>query len=135
LTRTAIAKISTKGKAKKKIKSKLVLTDMAFYLDEIWAVRRHTCQLTDELIYSPLIQCFHHILEKADYPEYRHKAWNILLVSWMTHDRIHRMISVLPVAEQLTIWLKDLHDNNQILEDDLEMLILVNEKLLYLRKN
>ncbi len=134
LKRTPIAKISAKGKVKKKLKMALVQTDMAFYIEEIWLKRAHSCQITKEYMSEPLLQCFHHILEKEPYPEYRHKAWNILLVSWLTHDRIHRNISVIPVVEKLTKWLKKLHDTNKILEDDGVMELLVNQKLLTLQK-
>lgn len=102
LKRTPIKKVSAKGKIKKIQKSMLVQTDMAFYLTEIWENRAHICFETNCIVPEPLIQNFHHVLEKGPYPQYRHKTWNILIVSWETHDKIHKNIDNTPRVKQIT---------------------------------
>jgi hypothetical protein len=126
LKRTPIKKVSDKGKIKKIAKKELVQTDMAFYLQSVWDIRPHICQVTNTHIHDPRIQNFHHILEKAQFPEYRHKEWNILLVSWETHDKIHRNIDNVPKVKELQAKLMQMHDNGELATmDDIDILIKV----------
>jgi hypothetical protein len=54
--------------------------------EEIWNEREHVDFETNEpILGEPLTLYFHHVLGKSDYPEYRFKKWNIVLVSWDTH--------------------------------------------------
>lgn len=75
--------------------AKITKKDHQLYL-EIWEERAHLDFETEELIMNPLTLNFHHVLEKHLYPEYRHEKWNIVLVNWETHDKIHRNIDLTP---------------------------------------
>lgn len=126
LKRTPIKKVSEKGKIKRELKKDLVKTDMAFYLTEVWDVRPHQCLISKVPIHEPRIQNFHHILEKSIYPEYRHKQWNIALISWEIHDKIHRNIDFVPEMIVLQKKLQDMHDNGDLAKmSDIDILIKV----------
>jgi hypothetical protein len=51
--------------------------------------------------WEPRTYYFHHVLEKESYPQYRHCTWNIVLVSWTTHDQVHGDIDKTPKIKAL----------------------------------
>lgn len=108
-----IAKQSVKGKQKAIEKKALVQNDMALYL-EIWEERPHIDFETGESILKPLIQNFHHVLEKAQFPQYRHSKWNIVLVKDETHNQVHSNIDKTPKIKALRAQLLELHQNNKL---------------------
>ena len=88
--RTRIKKVSTKHK--KVIATRKITTnqDHVMYA-EIWDERPHVCFETGESLGSePLTLYFHHVLEKGirRFKKYRHCKWNIVLISWQTHDQV-----------------------------------------------
>jgi len=63
--------------------------DWDFYL-EIWNEREHRCFETGRWLGNePSTAFFHHLLEKRDYPEFRHCKWNIVIIHPMVHDQIN----------------------------------------------
>lgn len=68
---------------------------------EIWEEREHLDFETDKPIYGePLTLYFHHILGKKKYPQFRYCKWNIVLVSWETHDKAERNLDLVPKIKQ-----------------------------------
>lgn len=127
LVRTRIKPRSEKGQIKAIAKKGLIQTDMVFYLTQIWEVRKHECYVTKEPLHEPKTYNFHHVLEKRPYPEYRHKEWNIILVSWLIHDKIHRNIDNVPKVKKLTEYLKNLHDSGELQKmKDIDIMIKIN---------
>lgn len=118
-----LRKVSEKGKLRKEDKKTLVVNDMVFYL-EIWQERKHVDFETGlPLPDKPLLQFFHHLLEKSpnnetDYSQYRHCKWNIVLVSWETHDKVHNNIDNCPKIKALTEQLRKLHDEGKLKPND-----------------
>lgn len=108
-----IPKRSEKGKQKAIEKKLLVQNDMALYL-EIWGERAHVCYETGKSIPKPLIQNFHHVLEKAQYPQYRHSRWNIVIVTDDTHNQVHSNIDKTPKIKALRENLLLLHQENKL---------------------
>jgi len=95
LKRTPIRKVSKTNKTlgERKLANKL---DKEFFL-EIWNSRPHVCFETGEYLGNePLTVYFHHVLEKAIYPEYRYCDWNIVLVTWEVHSKCHSNIDHAP---------------------------------------
>ncbi len=113
LKRTAIKPRSEKGKIKALEKKDLVQTDMVFYL-QLWDHRPHICYETGEIIHKPHNYNFHHVLEKKPYPQYRHREWNIVFVTWMVHDKVHRGIDFAPKIKKLTQFLLKMHENGEL---------------------
>jgi hypothetical protein len=123
LKRTPIKKVSDKGKIKKLDKKALIQTDMLFYLTEIWEKQTPICFETGMIITEPKTFNFHHLLEKAKYPQYRHKRWNIVLVTWETHDQVHKNIDKTPLIKKRTEKLLKLHKDYDLLslcDNDIE---------------
>jgi len=108
-----IAKRSEKGKQKAIDKSSLVKSDMVVYM-EIWAERPHTCFETGVIIQKPMLYNFHHILEKENYPEYRHSKWNIIILDEKPHTQYHACPGKTPKIEELRASLLELHRNNKL---------------------
>lgn len=64
--------------------------DWLFYLG-IWEEREHVCFETGQpILGEPLTVYFHHVLEKGirRFAKYRHEKWNIVLITWATHDQV-----------------------------------------------
>lgn len=103
LKRKPIRKVSKKQSKLVKERKVLQEKDWLFYL-EIWDEREHVCFETGEPIFSePLTLFFHHILDKGieRYEKYRHCKWNIVLVTWVTHDTVHKNIDLCPKIKEL----------------------------------
>ena len=83
---------------------------MLFY-QEIWNERPHICYETGrKLGREPLSTFFHHLLEKVDYPQFRHEKWNIVLISPQVHDQINIIgLSLTPKVKALTEKVKEEH--------------------------
>lgn len=109
----SIPKRSEKGKQKTIDKKKLVLNDMALYL-EIWEERPHICFETGVHIVKPMLYNFHHVLEKENYPEYRHCKWNIIIIHEDPHTQYHSCPGKTPKIEKLRAQLLEMHNNNNL---------------------
>ena len=112
----SINRVSEKGKQKTIDKKALIQNDMMFYL-EIWSERPKIDYETNEKIEGkPKNYHFHHVLEKANYPEYRHKKWNIVLVNKDTHDNCHSTDGSLnPKIHAYRKHLLELHERNELI--------------------
>jgi hypothetical protein len=98
LKKTSIKKVSLKRKVSLKKDTEQLHRDWLFYL-EIWNEREHVCFETGEpLGDEPLTLFFHHVLEKGieKYAPYRHCKWNIVLITWQTHDQVGMDIDKCP---------------------------------------
>lgn len=71
--------------------------DKIFYA-EIWAASPHKCQCgcNVNLGKEPLTTFFHHLLEKAKYPMFRHTPENIMILAPICHNAYHSMASNRP---------------------------------------
>jgi hypothetical protein len=102
LNRTPVKKISKKkqkGLGELKLQTE---KDRAFYL-EIWEEREHVCFESGEpLGNEPLTLFFHHVLEKGirRYKKYRYCKWNIVLITWRTHDQVGMDIDRCPKIKE-----------------------------------
>jgi hypothetical protein len=85
LKRTPLKRISERGKLRREEKKALVEEDKEFYMS-IWDKRPHRCRICSKYLgEEALMVYFHHILEKRNYKEYRHKEWNIIILCWEHH--------------------------------------------------
>lgn len=106
LKRTPLQKISKKRLRKINDAKKLTVKDKMLYA-EIWEEREHIDFETGLPIYGEARTLyFHHVLEKHLYPQFRYKKWNIIIISWETHDKVHRNIDLCPKINKLTNFLK-----------------------------
>jgi hypothetical protein len=93
----SIPKMSAKKQLQIEEDKKLFEQDKIFY-KEIWDNSEHKCQcgcnanLGDE----PLTTFFHHLLEKAKYPQFRHEYINIMILLPACHNAYHSMSSNRP---------------------------------------
>jgi hypothetical protein len=75
--------------------------DKLFY-QKIWEKRSHICYETGEYLgLEPRTYMFHHVLEKEKYPKYRHREWNIVLVTGDVHTLAHSNIEKTPKIKRL----------------------------------
>jgi hypothetical protein len=111
--RKGIAKQSEKGKQKAYDKKLLVQNDMAVYM-EIWEERPHVCFEIGVPILKPMLYNFHHVLEKENFPEYRHSKWNIIIVDDKPHTQYHTCPGKTPKIEALRAELLEQHRNNTL---------------------
>lgn len=94
-----IKPVSEKQKFKIILKKELLEEDKKFYLD-IWEKRIQGDPGMDIILHYPKCECcdkslgsepnmmyFHHILEKRNYPEFRHSEWNIAIVCPDCHNK------------------------------------------------
>lgn len=112
----AIRKISEKQKGKIEEKKELIKEDHKFYLD-VWYQRFGKVEGTEDrnengmcnvlllpkcevcgvrLWMEPNATYFHHVLEKRNYPQYRHEAWNIAIVCSECHNKYETMPDMVP---------------------------------------
>ncbi|HJT72654.1 MAG TPA: hypothetical protein VJ720_01525 [Chitinophaga sp.] len=94
-------RISARRLASMQEKKELIQKDHDFFM-EIWEERDGRCEVTGEFLGEPLSTMFHHLLPKADYPQYRYCKWNILLVKPDIHAMIESDISKVPMAQTKT---------------------------------
>jgi len=92
-----IKKVSEKQVFRIKIKKDLLEEDKKFY-QEVWEERfgifepmTYTtyprCECCNRALeFTPNLMYFHHILEKRNYPHYRHSKWNIAIVCAECHN-------------------------------------------------
>lgn len=61
--------------------------DMKFYI-EIWNERPHYCEVTGQYLGSEFKTIYaDHLLEKSQYPQFRHEKCNIILVTGDIHSQ------------------------------------------------
>lgn len=102
IRRSPIKKRSAKKIKQDREEAKITKQDHKIY-QEIWDEREHIDFETDQYIQAsePLTLFFHHVLPKrakkdGGYPEFRHCKWNIILVSWETHQKAETNIDLVP---------------------------------------
>ncbi len=99
--------VSNKRKSSLGERKFVIEKDRLFYAS-IWEERDHIDFETGKPIYGePLSLYFHHVLEKAipSYKKYRHCTWNIVLISWQTHDQVGMDIDHVPRIKAYRDWL------------------------------
>jgi len=119
-----IPKRTEKQVFKLKIKKDLIEEDKKFYLS-VWEERTWEdeppgmlstqypkCECCGASLGSePNLMNFHHILEKRNYPEYRHKEWNIAILCPDCHSRYESNPDNIPYLVQKREFLLNLHRN------------------------
>ena len=87
---------------------------MAELFLEIWDERKPVrCFETGVLMGNWLREnscCYHHVLEKELYPEYKYEKWNIIIILPSVHEQVHNDIHKCPKIEQLRKELKEEHE-------------------------
>ena len=101
-----IKKVSNKSKIAKDNKKLLIEEDKEFYLS-IWEYsdleyQQHCCYECGKGLSEPLTLYFHHILEKRNYPEFRHIKINIAILCWNCHNQAEINIDKTPKTKLLT---------------------------------
>ena len=97
-----IAKVSEKGKIKREAKKDLIEEDKIFYM-EVWNASPHIChECNKKLSNPPSMSYFHHLLEKRNYPQFRHTPENIALLCWNCHQQVEIFIDKAPKTKFLT---------------------------------
>ena len=51
----------------------------------------------------------HHILPRSLYPDFKHKEWNIVLVTYAEHKRLHEILAECTVSHCQEIMKRDLN--------------------------
>lgn len=101
-----IRKVSEKKKATVKEQLELANKDMDVYLS-IWRKREHKCFETGQFLGNKFRKWhFHHCLPKAQFPQYRHEDWNLVLVTLETHSQAESDLSKTPKIKAYTESLK-----------------------------
>lgn len=91
-----IPKISKKRQKKLEEQKDLLKLDEVFY-KEVWAASPHRCQNCDcKLPKSPYNWMFHHLLEKRNYPQFRHIPENIMILCLGCHSKAETNIDFAP---------------------------------------
>lgn len=95
-----IPKVSKKRQKKLEEQKDLLKLDEAFY-KEIWAASAHKCQNCDcRLPKTPYNWMFHHLLEKRNYPQFRHTPENIAILCLECHSKCETNIDFAPKIKQ-----------------------------------
>jgi 5-methylcytosine-specific restriction endonuclease McrA len=95
-----IPKISKKRQKKLEEQKDLLKLDEAFY-KEVWAASAHKCQNCDcKLPKTPYNWMFHHLLEKRNYPQFRHVPENIAILCLSCHSKCETNIDFAPKIKQ-----------------------------------
>ncbi|SRR6266540_327108 len=82
-----IPRVSKKRQKKLEEQKDMAKLDEAFY-KEVWAASAHVCQNCDcKLPKTPYNWMFHHILPKAQYPQFRHTPCNIAILCLECHSK------------------------------------------------
>lgn len=109
--RTPLKKVSAKGRIKREEKKELLKEDFEFY-KRIWNTRVHVCYESGSYLGEELnICCFHHVLPKKKYPQYRHEDCNIVLLLPSIHNQVEMNINRCPKVKALTEELKEKYKN------------------------
>lgn len=91
-----IPKVSKKRQKKLEEQKELSKLDEAFY-KEVWAASPHKCQNCGcKLPRTPYNWMFHHLLEKRNYPQYRHVPENIMILCLECHSKAETNIDFAP---------------------------------------
>lgn len=110
-----IPKVSKKRQKKLEEQKELLKLDEEFY-KEVWAASPHKCQNCDcKLPKTPYNWMFHHLLEKRNYPQFRHIPENIMILCLECHSKAETNIDFAPKIKQRTVeasknsikWLND----------------------------
>lgn len=129
-----INKVSEKQVFRMKLKRELVQEDIKFYKD-LWEKRFPVhMQAYDHATYSPKCQVcskrlstepnlmyFHHILEKRNYPEYRHTDENIAIVCPECHSKYETNPDMVPLLVERR---RELLDKFDLVRNDILLSIL-----------
>lgn len=95
-----IPNISKKRQKKLEDQKEMSKLDEAFY-KEVWAASPHKCQNCDcKLPRTPYNWMFHHLLEKRNYPQYRHVPENIMILCLECHSKAETNIDFAPRIKQ-----------------------------------
>lgn len=96
-----IPKVSVK-RAKKLLEQKATSeADREFYL-EVWRAAPHKCYNCDcKLPKEPSNFMFHHLLEKRNYPQFRHEPLNIAILCLECHSKCETNIDFAPKIKQM----------------------------------
>lgn len=98
--RYAIPKVSKKRQKKLEDQKELLKLDEEFY-KEVWVASPHKCQNCDcGLPKTPYNWMFHHLLEKRNYPQYRHIPENIAILCLECHSKCETNIDFAPRIKQ-----------------------------------
>lgn len=96
----SIPKVSKKRQKKLEEQKELLKQDEAFY-KEIWAASANACQNCNcKLPKSPYNWMFHHLLEKRNYPQFRHVSGNIMILCLECHSKAETNIDFAPKVKQ-----------------------------------
>lgn len=83
--------------------------DWNFYMS-IWnsmPIPRRCFETGKLLPTEPNLMMFHHCLTKSNYPQFRHKAWNIVVLLPEVHSQVHSDDSKTPRVKKYTETLKE----------------------------
>lgn len=95
-----IPKVSKKRQKKLEEQKELLKKDEEFY-KMVWAASDNRCQNCDcTLPRTPSNFMFHHILEKRNYPQYRHTPENVAILCLMCHSKCETNIDFAPRIKQ-----------------------------------
>lgn len=98
--RYSIAKVSEKRKKQIIADKELLERDAEFY-KEVYAASPHKCQNCDiTLPKTPSNFMFHHLLEKRNYPQFRHIPENIMILCLECHSKAETNIDFAPKIKQ-----------------------------------
>lgn len=113
-----IVKQSAKKKIEQKEDTKIRKIDHEMYL-EIASERPHVCDNCNVCIFEIGDKNFHHILpkRKTQYPQYRHKKWNITVLCWQCHSKAENNLDFAPRIKQVTEYLLSLHEQGKLASD------------------
>lgn len=91
-----IPKVSKKRQKKLEEQKELLKLDEEFY-KEVWAASAHKCQNCDcKLPKTPYNWMFHHLLEKRNYPQFRHTPENVAILCLECHSKCETNIDFAP---------------------------------------
>lgn len=95
-----IPKVSKKRQKKLEEQKELLKQDEEFY-KEVWAASDNRCQNCDcKLPRTPSNFMFHHLLEKRNYPKFRHTPENIAILCLECHSKCETNIDFAPRIKQ-----------------------------------
>jgi len=97
----SIPKVSKKRAAKIEQDKELLKLDKEFY-KEVYAASPHFCyECGCKLPKEPATFMFHHLLEKRNFPQFRHEPLNIALVCLTCHSKAETNLDFAPKIRKL----------------------------------